>query len=74
LKFSGHVNQRAVSIQPGANNKGVVMKIGGRTINWGAHKGQRQIVVKATNVVGRYNSNLRGAAQKRVSAILRSQK
>ena len=96
LKFSGHVNQRAVSIQAGPNNKGVVMpifitnwkhftpksniflkfsmKLGGRTINWGAHKGQRQIVVKASNVVGRYNSNLRGAAQKRVSAILRAQK
>ena len=50
------------------------MKLGGRTINWCAHKGQRQIVVKASNVVGRYNSNLRGAAQKRVSAILRAQK
>merc|ERR1712110_1114644 len=72
LKFSGHCN--ANSIQAGPNNKGLVMKVGGKTINWGAHKGQRQIVVKSSNVVGRYNSNLRGVARKRASAILRSQK
>merc|ERR1712038_394182 len=72
LKYS--LNNKSVGVQAGPNNKGVVMTLGGkRKITWGAHKGQRSIVVKSSNVVGRYNPALRGAARKRVSAILRSQ-
>merc|ERR1712178_472730 len=74
LKYSGIANAKPVSIQAGKDGKGVVLKCGKATVEWGAHKGQRNIVVKATNVVGRVNPALRGAAAKRVSALIRSQK
>merc|ERR1711970_552153 len=70
LKFSALANAKPISIQAG---KGVVLKCGKQVVEWGAHKGQRNIVVKATNVVGRVNPGLRGAAAKRVSALIRSQ-
>merc|ERR1712134_240903 len=74
LKYSGIANAKTVSIQAGKDGKGVVLKRGKQTVEFGAHKGQRNIVVKATNVVARSNPALKGAAQKRISAIVRSQK
>merc|ERR1712071_367745 len=49
LKYSAIANPKPISIQAG---KGVVLKCGKQSVEWGAHKGQRNIVVKATNVVG----------------------
>merc|ERR1739848_514159 len=72
LKYSGNAN--AISIQSGADNKGIVLKSGKKPVVWGPHKGQRITVVKSANLVGKVNPALKGAAQKRVSAILRSQK
>merc|ERR1712184_55071 len=74
LKYSGIANAKAISIQSGADNKGIVLKCGKKSVAWGAHKGQRITVVKSANLVGKVNPALKGAAQKRVSAILRSQK
>merc|ERR1712116_72545 len=74
LKYSGIANAKTVSIQAGKDGKGVVLKRGKQTVEFGAHKGQRNIVVKATNVVARSNPALKGAAQKRISALVRSQK
>lgn len=75
LKFSGFANSKTVNIQAGKGNKGVVMKLGNQApMEWQSHKGQRTIVVKAGNAVAKFNPNLRGVAQKRLSAIIRSQK
>merc|ERR1712071_23787 len=73
LKYSAIANPKPILIQAGKDGKGVVLKCGKQPVEWGAHKGQRTIVVKATNVVGRVNPGLRGAAAKRVSALIRSQ-
>merc|ERR1712083_1135211 len=73
LKYSGIANNNAVSIQ--ANADGVITLKSGKTkATWGKHKGQRLTVLKAGNAVGKMNPALRGAARKRVSALLRAQK
>merc|ERR1711934_235268 len=77
LKYSGIANNNAISIQAGADSKGnptVVLKSGKTVATWGKHRGQRMTVLKAGNAVGKMNPALRGAARKRVSAIIRSQK
>merc|ERR1712076_328662 len=77
LKYSGIANNNAISIQAGADSKGnptVVLKSGKTVATWGKHRGQRMTVLKAGNAVGKMNPALRGAARKRVSALLRSQK
>merc|ERR1712141_806642 len=74
LKYSGLANSKAISIQAGADGKGVVLKSGKKVVNWGAHKGQRITVTKAGNLVGKMNPALRGVAKKRVSALVRCQK
>merc|ERR1711970_1009738 len=72
LKYSGIANNNAISIQ--AADKGVALKAGNTKATWGAHKGQRITVVKAGNLVGKINPALRGAARKRVSALIRASK
>merc|ERR1739845_9575 len=71
LKYSGLANSKAISIQAGADGKGVVLKSGKKVVNWGAHKGQRITVTKAGNLVGKMNPALKGVAKKRVSALIR---
>merc|ERR1711881_503953 len=72
LKYSGIANNNAISIQAGAD--GITLKSGKTKATWGKHRGQRMTVLKAGNAVGKMNPALRGAARKRVSALLRSQK
>merc|ERR1712071_413263 len=50
LKYSAIANPKPISIQAGKDGKGVVLKCGKQSVEWGAHKGQRNIVVKPTNV------------------------
>merc|ERR1712046_409086 len=73
LKYSGIANNNAVSIQANADG-GITLKSGKTKATWGKHKGQRLTVLKAGNAVGKMNPALRGAARKRVSALLRAQK
>merc|ERR1712166_1445512 len=49
------------------------MKYGKTVATWGKHRGQRMTVLKVGNAVGKMNPALRGAARKRVSALLRCQ-
>merc|ERR1711997_1189912 len=72
LKYSGIANNKAISIQAGAD--GITLKSGKTKATWGKHRGQRLTVLKVGNAVGKMNPALRGAAQKRVSALLRAQK
>merc|ERR1711912_79853 len=72
LKYSGIANNNAVSIQASAD--GITLSSGKTKATWGKHKGQRLTVLKAGNAVGKMNPALRGAARKRVSALLRAQK
>merc|ERR1712088_125520 len=72
LKYSGIANAGAIAIQ--ADGKGVSLKSGKTKASWGAHKGQRVTVLKVGNAVGKMNPALRGAARKRVSALLRAAK
>merc|ERR1711928_185246 len=72
LKYSGIANNNAISIQAGTD--GITMKSGKTKATWGKHRGQRMTVLKVGNAVGKMNPALRGAARKRVSALLRSQK
>lgn len=75
LKYSGIANRRTVSIQANADNKGVVMRLGGKQVAaWSSSRGLRPVVVKSSNAVGRYNPALKAVARKRVSAILKSQR
>merc|ERR1712024_138748 len=72
LKYSGIANAKAISIQ--ADGKAITLKSGNTVAKWGAHKGQRVAVLKAGNLVGKMNPALRGAARKRVSALVRAAK
>merc|ERR1739847_135733 len=72
LKYSGIANDKAIAIQ--ADGKGVSLKCGNSKASWGKHKGQRITVVKAGNLVGKMNPSLKGAARKRVSALIRASK
>merc|ERR1739848_597689 len=71
-KHPGIANDKAIAIQ--ADGKGVSLKCGNTKASWGAHKGQRITVVKAGNLVGKMNPALKGAARKRVSALIRASK
>merc|ERR1739845_125829 len=73
LKYSAIANNNAISIQSG-DNKSINLKAGKTSASWGAQKGQRITVVKAGNLVGKINPALRGAARKRVSALIRASK
>merc|ERR1712117_525804 len=72
LKYSGIANNNAISIQASAD--GITLSSGKTKATWGKHRGQRLTVLKAGNAVGKMNPALRGAARKRVSALLRAQK
>merc|ERR1712186_23627 len=72
LKSSGIANNNAISIQASAD--GITLKSGKTKATWGKHKGQRLTVLKVGNAVGKMNPALRGAARKRVSALIRAQK
>merc|ERR1712127_946080 len=70
LKYSGLANSKPISIQASAD--GITMKSGKTVATWGKPRGQRMTVLKVGNAVGKMNPALRGAARKRVSALLRS--
>merc|ERR1712050_367051 len=76
VQFSKHPgnlkNKNTISIQASAD--GITLSSGKTKATWGKHKGQRLTVLKAGNAVGKMNPALRGAARKRVSALLRAQK
>merc|ERR1711934_92401 len=72
LKYSGIANTKAISIQASAD--GITLKSGKTAATWGKHRGQRMTVLKIGNAVGKMNPALRGAARKRASALIRSQK
>merc|ERR1712010_211656 len=72
LKYSGIANNKAISIQASAD--GITLKSGKTQASWGKHRGQRMTVLKIGNAVGKMNPALRGAARKRASALIRSQK
>merc|ERR1711997_161119 len=73
LKYSGIANAKAIAIQAG-DEGAIVLKSGKKSVTWTAKKGQRRTVVKVSNLVGKMNPGLKGAAQKRVSALIRCQK
>merc|ERR1711904_411272 len=72
LKYSGIANNNAISIQASAD--GITLSSGKTKATWGKHKGQRLTVLKVGNAVGKMNPAPRGAARKRVSALIRAQK
>merc|ERR1712079_946919 len=78
VQFSKHPaslkNKNTLRYSGIANAKAITLKSGKTVAKWGAHKGQRVAVLKAGNLVGKMNPALRGAARKRVSALVRAAK